>query len=248
VELTVRQLLDSLDLRNHALNAIELGLAVEALAIQGVSVARPVPGGVAAAAALFEAVDGEPVTGAAAPGDPGAVGTALASVLVLTAIGRGVFLAEPAPQFHLRGDGDTTTLVGCPVLGRLTPILRTSGYDFLSAVLSGDHSGQVAAMRAAGAVPDATDADELIADLAASGGLDPMALLGSDGTAALLGGLREAVTVLLRHRLRPPLEVVLLMRGLFALQEVLPVTAPGATLTGSLLPLLPRLPELAHGS
>jgi hypothetical protein len=75
-----------------------------------------------------------------------------------------------------------------------------------------------------------------------------MALLGSDGTAALLGGLREAVTVLLRHRLRPPLEVVLLMRGLFALQEVLPVTAPGATLTGSLLPLLPRLPELAHGS
>jgi predicted unusual protein kinase regulating ubiquinone biosynthesis (AarF/ABC1/UbiB family) len=248
VELTVRQLLDSLDLRNHALNAIELGLAVEALAIQGVSVARPVPGGVAAAAALFEAVDGEPVTGASAPGDPGAVGTALASVLVLTAIGRGVFLAEPDPQFHLRGDGDTTTLVGCPVLGRLTPILRTSGYDFLSAVLSGDHSGQVAAMRAAGAVPDATDADELIADLAASGGLDPMALLGSDGTAALLGGLREAVTVLLRHRLRPPLEVVLLMRGLFALQEVLPVTAPGATLTGSLLPLLPRLPELAHGS
>jgi predicted unusual protein kinase regulating ubiquinone biosynthesis (AarF/ABC1/UbiB family) len=248
VELTVRQLLDSLDLRNHALNAIELGLAVEALAIQGVSVARPVPGGVAAAAALFEPVDGEPATSGPAPGDPSAVGTALASVLVLAAIGRGVFLADPDPQFHLRGDGDTTTFVGCPVLGRLTPILRTSGYDFLSAVLSGDHSGQVAAMRAAGAVPDATDVDELIADLAASGGLDPMALLGTDGPAALLGGLREAVTVLLRHRLRPPLEVVLLMRGLFALQEVLPVTAPGATLTGSLLPLLPRLPELAHGS
>jgi predicted unusual protein kinase regulating ubiquinone biosynthesis (AarF/ABC1/UbiB family) len=248
VELTVRQLLDSLDLRNHALNAIELGLAVEALDIQGVSVARPVPGGFAAAAALFEPVDGEPVTSGSAPGDPGTVGTALASVLVLAAIGRGVFLAEPDPQFQLRGDGDTTTFVGCPVLGRLTPILRTSGYDFLTAVLSGDHSGQVAAMSAAGAVPEGTDTDALIADLAAADGLDPMALLGSDGPTALLGGLREAVTVLLRHRLRPPLEVVLLMRGLFALQEALPVAAPGATLTGSLLPLLPRLPELAHGS
>lgn len=248
VELTVRQLLDSLDLRNHALNAIELGLAVETLAIEGVSVARPVPGGVAAAAAVFESVDGEPVTSSPTPDDPGAVGTALASVLVLAAIGDGVFLADPDPQFQLRSDRDVTTFVGCPVLGRLTPLLRTSGYDFLTAVLSGDHGGQVAAMRAAGAVPEATDTEALTADLTATGGLDPMALLGSDGPTALLGGLREAVTVLLRHRLRPPLEVVLLMRSLFALQEVLPVTAPGATLTGSLLPLLPRLPELAHGS
>lgn len=100
-------------------------------------------------------------------------------------------------------------------------------------------------MHDAGAIPDGTDLEALEADLAAGGSLDPMALLGSEGTGALLDGLRDAVAILLRHRLRPPLEVVLLVRGLFALQRALPVAAPGASLTGSLLPLLPRLPELA---
>jgi ubiquinone biosynthesis protein len=246
VQLTVRQLLDELDLRNHAFNAIELGLAVETLGIDGVQVARPLPMGIAGAAALFEHVDGEPIRGDdEPPTDPTAVGSSLAAILVLTAVGRGVFHADPGPEHLMRAANSDVVLVGCPVLGRLTPELRRAGYAYLTSVLSGDPAGQVAAMAEAGAIPSGADIEALVADLSASGSLDPMALLGGDGPGALLAGLRDAVAILLRHRLRPPLDVVLLVRGLFALQRVLPVAAPGATLTGCLLPLLPRLPELA---
>jgi ubiquinone biosynthesis protein len=246
VQLAVRQLLDELDLRNHAFNAIELGLAIESLGIEGVRVARPLPAGITRAAALFEHVDGESIgPDDEPPTDPTAVGSGLAAILVLTAVGRGVFHADAGPEHLMRGADSTIVLVGCPVLGRLTPELRRAGYAYLTSVLSGDHAAQVAAMGDAGAISDDTDIDALLADLTAGGSLDPMALLGSDGPEALLGGLRDAVAILLRHRLRPPLEVVLLVRGLFALQRVLPVAAPGASLTGSLLPLLPRLPELA---
>jgi ubiquinone biosynthesis protein len=245
VQLAVRQLLDELDLRNHAFNAIELGLAVESLGIEGVRVARPLPAGITRAAALFEHVDGGAIgPDDEPPADPTSIGAGLAAVLVLTAVGCGVFHADPGPEHLMRADSDIV-LVGCPVLGRLTPELRRAGYAYLTSVLSGDHAAQVAAMGDAGAISDGTDVEALLAELTAGGSLDPMALLGSDGPEALLGGLRDAVAILLRHRLRPPLEVVLLVRGLFALQRVLPVAAPGASLTGSLLPLLPRLPELA---
>jgi ubiquinone biosynthesis protein len=245
VQLAVRQLLDELDLRNHAFNAIELGLAVESLGIEGIRVARPLPAGITRAAALFEHVDGEAIgPDDEPPTDPTAIGSGLAAILVLTAVGRGVFHADAGPEHLMRADSNIV-LVGCPVLGRLTPELRRAGYAYLTSVLSGDHAAQVAAMGDAGAISDGTDIEALLADLTAGGSLDPMALLGSDGPEALLGGLRDAVAILLRHRLRPPLEVVLLVRGLFALQRVLPVAAPGASLTGSLLPLLPRLPELA---
>lgn len=245
VQLAVRQVLDSLDLRNHALNAIELGLAVEALDIQGITVARPIPAGITARVALFEHHDGYVLGAEPPPSSGGQVAEALASILVLCAVGRGVFHADAGPEHLLRAPDGTIVVVGCPVLGRLTPELRRAGYAYLTGVLSGDHAAQVEAMRDAGAVADDIDEASLIADLAAIGSIDPMALLGADGQGALLGGLRDAVGVLLRHRLRPPLEVVLLVRGLFALQQVLPVAAPGASLTGALLPLLPRLPELA---
>lgn len=246
VQLAVRQLLDELDLRNHAFNAIELGLAVESLGIEGIRVARPLPAGITPSAALFEHVDGEPLgSDDQLPADPMAVGTGLAAILVLAAVGRGVFHADPGPEHLLRAPDGHIVLVGCPVLGRLTPDLRRAGYAYLTSVLSGDHAAQVEAMRDAGAIPHGTDTEALVADLATGGSLDPMALLGADGPGALLDGLREAVAILLRHRLRPPLEVVLLVSGLFALQRVLPLAAPGASLTGSLLPLLPRLPELA---
>lgn len=250
VQLAVRQLLDELDLRNHAFNAIELGLAVESLGIEGVRVARPLPAGITPAAALFEHVDGESIgPDDEAPIDSTAAGAGLAAILVLTAVGCGVFHADPGPEHLMRTADGSIVLVGCPVLGRLTPDLRQAGYAYLTSVLGGDHAAQVEAMRDAGAIPDGTDIDALVADLTLGGSLDPMALLGSEGPEALLDGLRDAVAVLLRHRLHPPLEVVLLVRGLFALQRVLPLAAPGTSLTGSLMPLLPRLPELAaHGA
>lgn len=249
VQLAIRQLLDSLDLRNHALNAIELGLAVETLDIAGVRIARPIPAGITASAALFEHVDGDPLHADRTPTASAEAGVGLAALLVLSAVGLGVFQADAGPEHLLRSSDGTITLVGCPVLGRLTPELRRAGYAYLAAVLSGDHAAQVEAMRQAGAVPDGVDEAALIADLVAGGSIDPMALLGSSGQGALLDGVRDAVGILLRHQLRPPLEVVLLVRGLFALQQVLPLASPGASLTGVLLPLLPQLPELvADGS
>ena len=120
---------------------------------------------------------------------------------------------------------------------------RRAALDYLAAVLGGDFEGQVSAMRAVGAVPDGVDVDRLVADLAAAQALQPMAIL-AGGETSLLGALREAMELLLRHRLRPPLEVVLLVRTLFALRSLVKVVDPDRSLFDALLPLIARLPEL----
>lgn len=121
--------------------------------------------------------------------------------------------------------------------------MRRTALDYLAAVLGGDYPGQVAAMRAAGAVPEGVDVDRLVADLAAASALDPMTILAGRET-SLLAALREAMDLLLRHRLRPPLEVVLFIRAVFALRSLLGVVAPGTSLLEALFPVIQRLPEL----
>jgi predicted unusual protein kinase regulating ubiquinone biosynthesis (AarF/ABC1/UbiB family) len=141
-------------------------------------------------------------------------------------------------------DDGNLGLVGTGTVGHLPPDLKVAGIRFLRAFLSGDPEGQADAMRLAGAVPPDADLDALVADLAAADALQVGAIL-SGGEKGVLSGLNEAVRLLLFHRLRPPLEVILLLRTVFALGALSDRLAPGGGgLTMALFPLIARLPEL----
>lgn len=244
VELAARQLLEEVDLRHDALNAVELGLVTEALDRPGVVLCRPIPGLVAASAVATEALDGAvPLERGTARLDIDTVVAGLVAVTVESALTAGVFHADLRPE-HLLGLPDgRVAIAGCGTLGRFDPVTRRAALDYLAAVLGGDFEGQVAAMRAAGAVPETTDVDALVADLAAADALQPMTIL-AGGETSLLGALREAMDLLLRHRLRPPLEVVLFVRTVFALRALLAVLAPQRSLLEVLFPVIQRLPDL----
>jgi ubiquinone biosynthesis protein len=247
VELAARQLLEELDLRHDALNAVELGLVVEVLDRPGVVLCRPIPGLVAARAIAVEAFDGAvPIDRGSGRLDVDAVVAGLVAVTAEAALTHGVFHADLRPEQLLALPDGRVVVAGCGTIGRLDPPIRRAAIDYLAAVLGGDFEGQVAAMRAVGAVPEDVDVDALVADLRGAAALDPMAIL-AGGEVSLLGALREAMDLLLRHRLRPPVEVVLLVRSLFALRSLLAAVAPERSLLDALFPLIARLPELRAG-
>jgi predicted unusual protein kinase regulating ubiquinone biosynthesis (AarF/ABC1/UbiB family) len=110
-------------------------------------------------------------------------------------------------------------------------------------VFSGDVDAQIEAMRMTGAVPDGVDVEALARDLSASSALQPMQML-TGGEGAIVAGLKEAVRLLLRHRLRPPLEVTLFVRNVFALNAFVKSLGGNVTLMSALMPLVQRLPQL----
>ena len=245
VELAARQMIEEADLRNEALNAVELGLVAEDLGIVGLQVPRPVPGLVTSRAVVFERVDGRPFAEAAQDVDAEKAGAALVGITLESGLAHGVFHADLRPEHLAVRDDGGLVVWGCGTLGRFDRDTRRGALNYLVAVLSGDFEGQVAAMRLTGAVGPGVDVDALVADLARSEVLQPMAML-SGGEQSVLTGLRAAVALLLKHNLRPPMSVVLFVRNLFALRALLARMSPGADLLAALMPLMQRLPQLAQ--
>jgi ubiquinone biosynthesis protein len=244
VELISRQLAEASDLRNEALNAIELGLVVERLGLDGLVVCRPLPGLVAERAAVFEAPGGGfPLhTIAAAPEKP-ADTRPLARLTVESALAAGVFAADlRLEQIVARPDG-RLGVIGCGAVGRLDLTTRRALLDLLPALLTGDTAGQVAALRDLGIAPEGAAGDTLVSELAALQPANPLGLLsGQGGGVGALG--REAVSVLVRRGVTPPLELVQLGRAGLALRAIFRRTnAPGGLLA-ALFPLLGRTSEL----
>jgi hypothetical protein len=245
VQLVLRQNLESTDLRFDALDLVELGIVLERGGHDGMVVARPVTGGIDARALAVGAVRGTPLGGPTAVADPAAATRALVAVTLESAIVDGVFWADPAVEHLLVTDEGQLVLVGVGTLGRFTPELRLAGVRFLKAVLTGDFEGMVDGLRIAGAVPADIDVAALLADLRGSDRLDPAKIL-FGGEGAFTDALSATVGILLRNRLAPPVEVILLLRTVYALGELLHRVDPGGGggLTAALLPLLPRLPEI----
>lgn len=244
VELAARQLLEEVDLRHDALNAVELGVVLEALERPGAVLCRPVPGLIAERAVVTEALDGAvPLDQGVGRLDADAVIAGLVGVTLEAALVHGVFHADLRPEHLLALPDGRVAIVGCGTVGRLDRGLRRAAIDYLAAVLGGDFDGQVTAMRATGAVPDDVDVDRLVADLSSAQALQPMTIL-AGGETSLMAALQEAMGLLLRHRLRPPLEVVLLVRTMFSLRHLAKVVDPDRSLLEALLPLIVRLPEL----
>lgn len=244
VELAARQLLEEVDLRHDALNAVELGLVAEALDRPGVVLCRPVPGLVSDRAVVTEALEGAVPLGQRTEGlDADAVIAGLVGVTLEAALTDGVFHADLRPENLLALPDGRVAIAGCGTVGRFDRTVRHAAVEYLATVLGGDFEGQVAAMRATGAVPDDVDVDRLVADLADAQALQPMTIL-AGGEVSLVAALQEAMTLLLRHRLRPPLEVILLVRTLFALRSLIKLVDPERSLIDALMPLIVRLPEL----
>lgn len=244
VELATRQMLEEADLRNEALNTVALALAAEKLGITGLEIPRPLPGFAVQRAVVLERIDAEPFASAAHRLDAEKAALALVGITVESALFAGVFHADLRPE-HLAVLNDGRLAVwGCGTLGSFTPEARRSALKYLIAVLSGDFEGQVEAMRLSGAVPDGVDVSRLVADLEATPALQPMAML-SGGQDTAMAGMREAVVLLLRHQLRPPIEVVLFVRSMFSLRSLLAKISPEADLLNALMPLVQRLPQLA---
>ena len=245
IELATRQMLEEADLRNEALNTVALALAVERLGVTGIEIPRPIPGLAEPRAVVLEAVDGRPFLSAARDLDVEKATMALLGITVEAALFEGVFHADLRPEHLGVLDDGRLAMWGCGTLGVFTPDTRRGALKYLIAVLSGDFEGQVDAMRISGAVPDGVNVARLVSDLRATPALQPMAML-SGGEESAMNGLRQAVVLLLQHRLRPPVEVVLFVRTMFSLRTVLNKISPEADLLAALMPLVQRLPALAQ--
>jgi ubiquinone biosynthesis protein len=244
VQLTTRQTIEAVDFRLEALNSVELGLVVESSGIEGLHLSRPHPEYVTERVLVSELRVGTPLSDPAASPDPLRTLSALTALTLQSALIHGVFWADPAPDHVLVLPDGSIAIVGVGTVGRLSPELRLAGILLLKSVLSGDAEGQVEAMRRIGAIDPTTDVDALIHDLSTSERLQVGQML-MGGEAGLLGGLNEAVRLMLKHHIQPPLDVVLLLRTVFALGALAERLIPeGGGLTTALLPLLQQLPDI----
>lgn len=246
VQLVLRQNLESIDLRYEALNLVELGMLVEDAGLEGLVVARPLPGYVDERALAIDYLDGTPLTRHHGPvPDPASALRALIALTLESAIEHGVFWADPAPEHLVLQPDGRLALVGAGVVGRFTPEQRLAGVRVIKSVLTGEHEGMIDGMRIAGALGADVDTKALLADLKSADELDPAKIL-FGGENALLDALNAAVGIMLSHKLQPPVEVVLMLRTVFAIGELVHRLDPGghAGLTAALMPLLPRLPEI----
>lgn len=244
VELAARQTVEELDLRREALNAVELALALEELGTEGITVARPIAGLATARALVSEDLPGAR-SFASAHGrlDPDQAVAAYVGATIEAGLATGVFHADLRPEHLVVLPDRTLAIVGCGTLGRFDVATRRAAFTYLTALFSGDHQGQVDAMRLAGALPDDVDEGPLVRDLAGAPTLSPAAMLAGGGD-AITTALRDAVGILLAHRVRPPTEVVLFVRNVFAFREFLATVAPEMSPIAALLPVVQRLPDL----
>ncbi len=242
VELSARQALEEADLRNEALNAIELALAAERLGLEGVAIPHPIPGLISPRAVVFEDLGVSPM--AEADYDRDALLRAFLGITLEAGLTCGVFHADLRPEYLAVTDKGDLSILGFSTVGRFGLDVRRGALKYLTSIFSGDVRGQIEAMEMSGAVPDGVDVEALARDLAASEALQPMTML-TGGEGAVVAGLKDAVNLLLRHHLRPPIEVTLFVRNVFALNAFVRQLGDDMSLMGALMPLVQRLPQLA---
>ncbi len=245
VELIGRMGLEAVDLRIEALDLIELGLIAEDLGLEHVEVVCPLPGYVSERVLVTSRAAGTPLPDLAEPvADATAIIGAITALTLEAALVHGTFWADPSPEHLFITPEGGLVISRASVVGRLGPQLRAAGITFLKSLFSGEPAGQVEAMRIAGAVPPDLDVDALVAELAGAKALDFGTIM-MGGEDALLGAVNEAVRLMLKHKLAPPVEVVLLLRTVFAVGRLSDLLVPeGGGFLAALMGLLPKLPAL----
>ncbi|MDP1818981.1 MAG: AarF/UbiB family protein [Acidimicrobiales bacterium] len=244
VELAARQTLEEGDLRNEALNAVELALSAEALGLDSVRIPHPIPGLADARAVVLEDIGGVSLEAGSGSFDVERVLRGFLGLSVESALATGVFHADLRAENLVICDDGCLGVIGFGALGCFDLSLRRGALKYLTSIVTGDVEGQIEAMRITDAVPPDVDVAALARDLEASEALQPMQLM-VGGEEAMMAGLREGVQLLLRHRLRPPTEITLFVRNLFALNAFVRQVAPESDLLVVLAPLVQLLPAIA---
>lgn len=244
VQLVTRQVLEEVDLRNHALNLVELALALESMDLVGMDVARPIPSLVTRHAMVTEHLEGTSLTEGMGGLDMAACSGAFAAAAIEAALARGVFHADLVPQSLVARPNGHLGVIGCSTLGRFDVKTRRAALAYLTSFFTADHAGQVDAMDSLGAISDDIDKDELIKDLSNAERLQFSSLI-SGGAENVTEALKEGMNILLDHRVRPPLEAVLFVRNVFCLNRFVKESDPDASAFDMLMPIVQRLPELA---
>jgi ubiquinone biosynthesis protein len=244
VEMGSRRFLEETDLRNEALNAVEIGLIIEELGIEGIDAVRPIPGLVTAGSVVFEGIESAvPLAEGLDRIDRHAAAASLVRLTAEAAIGLGVFHADLGTEQLVATPSGRLGVVGCGTIGRLDLAIRKATMDHLVAVIGGDIDGEVTAMQALGAISEDTDLEELKRDLAAMERPDPMKVM-LEGEPALLSAAREALLLQIRHRVRPPVELMLFYRTFLSLRSVMRFIDPDGNPLETLMPFAFKLPEL----
>jgi ubiquinone biosynthesis protein len=251
IELISRQLEEASDVRNVALNAIEIGLVVEQLELDRLVVARPVPDLVTSSVAIFELPPTAtgvhpleqpiPEPGREANDRPDA--RQIGRLTIEAALTSGTFLADVRPEQVVAMPDGRVLLIGCDAIGRLDLATRRALLDLLPALVARDPVGQMGALQDLGIAPPGTAADRLAEELAGIPPTNPLGLLTGEG-GGLTGVTRQTLAVLLRHGVTPPLELVQLARAVLSLRTVLDRTDASGGLLAAFAPLLGTLPEL----
>lgn len=245
VELAARQTLEEGDLRNEAANAVELGTSVEAMGLEDrIRIAHPLPGLADPRAVVFEDIGGVPLRHRDGDFDVDRVLRGFLALSVESALLTGVFHADLRAENLVIDPDGRLGVIGYGTVGHFDLAVRRGALRYLTSIFTGDIDGQIEGLRMTGAVPADVDLAALARDLATTEALQPMQMM-TGGQEAIIVGLKEAVAVLLRHRLRPPLEVTLFVRNVFALNAFIRQFAPGSNLMMAMMPLVQKLPEMS---
>lgn len=244
VELAARQTLEEGDLRNEAANAVELGISVEAMGLEEtIRIAHPLPGLADPRAVVFEDIGGVPLQENGGDFDVDRVLRGFLALSVESALLTGVFHADLRAENLVLGSDGRLGVIGYGTVGHFDLALRRGALRYLTSIFTGDVDGQIEGLRMTGAVPPEVDIPALARDLAATEALQPMQMM-TGGQEAIVVGLKEAVALLLRHQLRPPVEVTLFVRNVFALNAFIRRFAPESNLMMAMMPLVQKLPDM----
>ncbi|WP_106397818.1 AarF/UbiB family protein [Actinocorallia populi] len=240
---TARQAIEHTDLRNDALNSVELGLLLEERPAGGLTILRPVPEFAAKQAVAFEFPEGAvPLAEGLGRAAAKAAVPGLLTLVVEGALADGVFHADLRPEHLLVLPDGSLALAGCSAVGRLDRRLRLAFLDYITALFGGDFAGQADALARLGAVPGAPDPAALAAleeDLRSAPELAPLRLMRHGEEAGPV--LRE---IAVRHGLRLPSQLLQWMRALLTYRALTRHLVPDMPFVQALLPLLPRLAEI----
>lgn len=244
LQLATRQTMEEVDLRNQALNAVELALALESMEIDLVRIPHPIPGLSTRHALVVERLEGKPLVESTASIDIQAAVASYAAATVESALARGVFHADLLSEHLVVTPDAKLGIISCGTLGRFDLPTRRGALQYLTGFFTGDFNAQVEAMASLGAVPDDVDKELLVQDLASKESLGFASLMmgGPDG---ITNALRDAVGILLDHKVRPPLEAVLFVRNVFSFNRFAQHFDPEASAVALLMPTVQRLPQIA---